>query len=220
MTWTLLPLMGCLFAVIAAQNQPTSISACTSCKGSINGTEIWKKCENDTKLHVADRCCFNGTEVVGIDLSSCNLTEKDVVSTLKNLTSLEYLALEMNPFKHITLEDLMDKVQLSYLSLPVNVSCPGGSDVWGKITNTSTDSVCEDMVNPCNSLSCPENSHCVHFTINSTQCQCDDGYYGYKCMNEGEFPVGAFIPGLIVPTVLLSIFLYCTQRRYVVKKNQ
>jgi len=220
MTWTLFHLMACLLTVIAAQNQPTGISACSSCKGSINGTTIWSICENDPQLQVKDRCCINGTNVIGIDLHNCNLSETEVVSAIKNLTNLEYLSLEENPINHITVEDLKDKVYLNYLSLPAHVPCPGGSHLWQNITQLSNETVCADLINPCNSFSCPDNSHCVQFTLNSTQCLCDDGFHGYKCMKEGHFPVGAFIPGLAVPTVLLSVFLYFTQRRYVVKKDK
>lgn len=199
-------------------------SVCNSCGGDITGTRLWDFCNSDAELKVVGRCCMNSSTVVGIDLHNCSLTETGLRSTVKNLVNLQYLSVEENPIGNVTVEDLKDQTDLVYFSMPATIACPGGLQLWRSVADKKQPklTICRDLLDPCSTrnVTCPEDSHCHHSGLNSTQCLCDDGFHGYKCMNEGEFPIVPFIAGLVAPTVVLSIFLYVTQRRFVVKKNK
>ncbi|XP_012938490.1 all-trans retinoic acid-induced differentiation factor [Aplysia californica] len=190
---------------------------------SINGTATDLFCKKHPELRVVGRCCLNETEhatlVLGLDLHDCNLTEGSLRSAVVDLNRLMYLSLEANPIQNVTEADLTKNTDIMYLCLPPDIPCPGGQDAWRSEDLINNVRICREELNPCKyrNVSCPENSHCVQLGFSLTECLCNEGFHGYKCMNEGTFPTMAFIAGVSIPTVLISIFLWVTQRRYVVR---
>jgi len=214
-----LALLTLLLFQVQRSTQTDPCSMCTS--NPMNGTETFKFCE-DNHLKIQGRCCHNGSVIVGIDLHDCGLTEQKFESAIKGLTHLKYLSIEENSkIQNVSASDFGENSDLIYLSLPKNMECPGGSSSWKSEEKGTTKTVCHELLNPCDikNVTCPENSHCEQAGITATQCLCDEGFHGYKCMNEGSFPLLPFIIGLVVPSIALTALLYITQRRYVVKKQ-
>lgn len=196
------------------------------CKGRTSGGKMQEFCKHNN-FTLNGHCCVNDiftgySSVVGLDLHSCSLTESLVKNSIINLHNLEYIMLEDNPIMNITSSDLINCTTLEYLSLPSGLSCPGGPEAWRQELVDASLTECWGQLDPCvaRNLTCPENSHCVHKTFDGTQCLCDEGFHGYKCMNQGTFPLVPFFVGLIVPTVILSILLWFTQRRYVIANKK
>jgi len=196
-------------------------SACTTCTGEMDST-ISKLCRADQDVHINGRCCYLNSVVIGADLHGCNKSESDIVSILRDLPSLKYLALEDNPLTSFTADDVEDEAQLVYLSLPSQLQCPGSSAIWNATLDEPGKTVCQGLLNPCdyNNVTCPHNSHSNQDGLISTECLCDEGYHGYKCLKKGDFPLIPYILGLSIPSAVLCVILWFTQRRYVVKKQK
>lgn len=210
----------------------TSVSVLCNrnCPNSVNGTKTWELCETQDVLRMEGRCCVNTTHdaksssivsVLGIDLQKCNIKEEEFATGIQNLSFLAVISLEGNPMKNIKAEDFNSNIGIQYLSLPANMTCPGGSDAWNQIETERTRTVCLQELNPCRyqNFTCPKNSHCEQAGVNQTECLCDVGFHGYKCLSQGTFPVLPFAVGLAVPTVVLGLLLWLTQRRYVKPKT-
>jgi len=214
--------------IAISENKKSSSPVCSkSCPGSAtSGTEMATFCTKNS-LKLEGRCCINDTvkdssQVVGVDLHNCSLTESSLKDSIQGLEGLKYLLVEGNSLQNLTSSDLEDCTCLLYLSLPTGLSCPGGPEAWTMEVKRSSTVECKDQVDICESrnVTCPENSHCVHSSFDDSQCQCNEGFYGYKCMNKGTFPLVPFFAGLIVPSVVIYILLWFTQRKYVVAQKK
>ncbi|XP_059151592.1 all-trans retinoic acid-induced differentiation factor-like [Physella acuta] len=214
-----------LFSLVESSYSQQIPSLCnTDCKVDINTTETYKVC-HEFHLTMEHRCCINRTQanqldVVGIDLRECSITQEMIASGLKDIHTLQYISLEGNNISALANTDFQNNPSILYLSLPSILECPGGKVAWESVNLTDKGRLCLTELNPCQyeNVSCPVNSHCEHYGIDLFECLCDEGYYGYKCMNQGTFPAVPFAIGLSVSTFVLCIFLWVTQRRYVISK--
>ncbi|GFO18930.1 all-trans retinoic acid-induced differentiation factor-like [Plakobranchus ocellatus] len=195
------------------------------CKSSINGTETFAFCESLSELTMTGRCCLNRTEsqtlVVGIDLQGCGITEETFSDALVNMSSLLYISLEGNKFKGLSTTDFHSNTGIEFLSLPSKFSCPGSKGTWLNQSSDANSTYCFSEQNACDvrNVTCPSNSHCVHSGVDLVQCLCDEGFHGYKCLEQGTFPLTSFLASIILPTIALCILFFVTQRRYVIQQS-
>ncbi|KAK3766886.1 hypothetical protein RRG08_040409 [Elysia crispata] len=199
-------------------------SAChLTCETSMNGTATFDFCKSYSELKIGGRCCFNvtalGALVLGIDLQRCGLSEEIFSSAIANMSNLLYISLEGNKMKNLQSSDFHQNANIDYLSLPPHFSCPGSNGTWLMESSDANSTICQFEQNACevHNVTCPSNSHCVHSGVDMMECLCNDGFHGYKCLEQGNFPVTSFLIGITVPTVALCIFLYVTQRRHVIQ---
>jgi len=70
-----------------------------------------------------------------------------------------------------------------------------------------------------NNYTCPKNSKCVDHGVGSFDCQCSEGYHGYRCMESGSFPFAVVMT--VTPTVgiVLTAGLWYIGRRHVIKQD-
>ena len=86
----------------------------------------------DAKWKMEDRCCRNGTSIIGLDLRNCSLSSASILeeSVYKNVT---FLDLSQNPTLKSIDEDAFDgylALDHLFLDRSPNVSCPGGENSW------------------------------------------------------------------------------------------
>ncbi|CAF2046547.1 unnamed protein product [Rotaria magnacalcarata] len=168
------------------------------------------------------RCCRSNDNVtfVAIDLMDHNYTQVPDFTQFTNL-NLSVVDLRSNPeLKPSKDNDFLTLTYLDQLFLPEHFSCPGEEKVWETVNHTADPigNSCLGQKNFCiNSTDkCSEKeSTCNTNGPNHFLCLCKDGYHGYKCLRNGKFPTIAFFVSTITVTVLLSSFLYWTQRRHV-----
>lgn len=196
------------------------------CESDVNGSATDIFCKSHSELKIGGRCCVNKTEVgfvvLGIDLQKCGLSEETFSSSITNMSNLQFISLEGNDLKNIQSTDFHKNTDIDYLSLPPNLSCPGSNGTWLNDSSDVNSTICLFEQNACDvhNVTCPSNSHCVHSGVDLSKCLCDSGFHGYKCLEQGTFPVTSFLIGVSVPTVLLCMFLYYTQRRHVIQQQQ
>ncbi|RUS75229.1 hypothetical protein EGW08_017019 [Elysia chlorotica] len=221
-------LLSLIASFVTSLEQPSGSlpSACHfTCETSMNGTATFDFCESHSTLKIVGRCCLNdtdlGTLVLGVDLQKCGLSEGQFSAAISNMSNLMYISLEGNNMKRLQNFDFHQNTNIEYLSLPPNLSCPGGNGTWLMESSDANSTICQFEQNACDvhNVSCPSNSHCVHSGVDMVECLCNDGYYGYKCLEQGVFPITPFLIGITVPTVVLCIFLYVTQRRHVIQQR-
>ncbi|KAK0045496.1 all-trans retinoic acid-induced differentiation factor-like isoform X1 [Biomphalaria pfeifferi] len=191
------------------------------CQVNINETVLAKFC-SASAFKLQGRCCVNTTspdqfDIIGIDLQQCGMTQKKFSQGIDGINTLQFIYLQGNDIDALNNTDFHRNTGILNLSIPVNLSCPGGIKSWESIETETSETTCVGEKNPCISekLACPPHSHCVHSGIDMSECLCDEDYHGYKCMNKGKFPTVPFAIGITASTVALCIFLWCTQRRYV-----
>lgn len=190
-----------------AISQPV-IDYCTSKNGSLES-----------------RCCFssNSTSILAIDLTNMDLNRVPNSIEFENLTNVTVMDLRLNPqLKYIAADDFLDMKYLDQLYLPEQYQCPGGQRIW-EVMNQTTDLkgfACMHQKDICKYLNgtCPvSTSSCASNGPNHFLCLCKPGYYGYKCLRHGKFPVGTFFGAALAITAVLSVFCYLAQRRNVKK---
>ena len=110
-------------------------SAC----GSLNATDLSTPASRvSTYCHVEglkmeDRCCRNGTVIVGLDLRNCSLNGTTILKHDIYLNSTVILDLTENPALESIDEDDFDGYTMLdqlFLDRSANVSCPGGKSSW------------------------------------------------------------------------------------------
>lgn len=192
---------------------------CTSCPGEMtNVSEVGRRCAASGAKIVA-RCCVTGADtIIGLDLHNCSISHLN--PDLHLTAALVAMDLSQNPLQDLPDDAFWGLAGLEYIALPPNVSCPGGDGAWRSVSISAAVRVCQDQRDGCNStgdlaLMCPENSGCAPAGPGYTQCACDPGFSGYKCLREGSFPMLLFSGILASVTLSLSILLWCTQRRKV-----
>ncbi|GFR62327.1 all-trans retinoic acid-induced differentiation factor-like [Elysia marginata] len=131
------------------------------------------------------------------------------------------ISLEGNDMKNLQSADFHKNTEIEYLSLPPLISCPGSNGTWLNESSDVNSTTCLFEQNACkvHNVTCPTNSHCVHSGVDMAECLCNNGFHGYKCLEQGVFPVTSFLIGITVPTILICIFLYVTQRRHVIQQG-
>ncbi|CAG5129556.1 unnamed protein product [Candidula unifasciata] len=207
------------------ERKPLSSICNTTCSKDINTTKTGNFCRSVSTTKLYGRCCYNTTDttILGIDLENCNMTREKFSAGIKNINNLRYISLQGNDhLKQVKGEDFHRNTNIEYLSLPLGMACPGNLDFWNSNTTDKDATICQGELDPClvHNVTCPENSHCVHSGVGLTECLCNVGYHGYKCMNQGTFPTIPFVLGIAIPTVVICALLWVTQRRYVRPSNK
>lgn len=173
------------------------------------------------------RCCRSledNTTFIAINLIDANLTGFPNFAQYSNW-NLSVIDLRLNPdLTALNDSDFLGFLVLDELILPEDLSCPGGERAWEQIDNVTNPSgirclhpkdICVNSKDVC----VASGSMCVANGLFQFLCKCKPNYHGYKCLRHGQFPSGAFYGSTIGLTIVVSIFLYWTQRRHVVKKT-
>ncbi|KAG8187400.1 hypothetical protein JTE90_016944 [Oedothorax gibbosus] len=202
-----------LAAVYGERNQMPDCPNPLSCNVPLPmNSEVEEFCTDRLGFMIKNRCCSDINTLIGLDLRHCGITKLNI--TYPVFSDLEILDLRENNFEKFSSSDLTGLLNLVELYLPKHLPCPGGPNCWNESNNMTK---CSGQRDPCTSLniSCgePENAHCIHTGPGSAKCECQPGYFGYKCLNEGEFPVTGFTLGVILPTIVLSVALWFIQGR-------
>jgi hypothetical protein len=171
------------------------------------------------------RCCFalNSTNILAIDLTDMNLNKIPDLIEYMNLVTVNVIDLRLNPqLKSSEKDDFIGMKSLDYLFLPEQFSCPGDKRAWQVINQTDDPIgiVCmhqRDFCTNSTDVCVQSTSYCVTNGPNHFLCLCKTGYYGYKCLRHGQFPIGIFFGSAVAITLVLSVFFYFTQRRHVKK---
>ncbi|XP_056872055.1 all-trans retinoic acid-induced differentiation factor [Takifugu flavidus] len=205
------------------RHQSTDIQICGRCSGTLlNSTRVGQFCLSSFG-RIDGRCCLKNDNtsdpqrITGLDLSNCSLTH---INDLPGAPSLFILDLSLNPMVNISDATFQGFLDLNYLILPPDVSCPGGNASWEKVDLEEGNRVCRGQMDVCNqtgqlSFSCPENSLCAPYGPGFFECSCTNDHHGYKCLREGQFPIFQVFGPLGAFTAAISFLLWFTQRRHV-----
>ena len=164
------------------------------------------------------RCCvqFNSSKILAVDLTDMNLNKVPDVNEFVDLINVNVIDLRLNPHLKSSKDDYLGLKSLDYLLLPELFQCPGEKRVW-KIIDQTTDPkgvLCRHQKDFCTNSTCPiSNSYCLTNGPDHFLCLCQNGYHGYKCLRQGQFPAGKFFSIAVVLTLALSAFLYIIQRK-------
>lgn len=196
------------------------------CKTPATSDIIKHFCDSN-KFAIEYRCCVNkalNDTIVALDYMGCYIEKlSDTVGALNRdkIKSVQILDLRNNSLEECgNLETFAGFTQLNELYISeLNgeiCTCPGGSYSWSNITMGS----CVGRKNICGTnfsekINCTSSSYCVENGPGNFLCECKDNYHGYKCLQEGSFPILTFTLTICLSTVLLSGVLWHTQRRYV-----
>ncbi|GFT72090.1 hypothetical protein NPIL_281961 [Nephila pilipes] len=179
-----------------------------------NESEVENYCKEHDSL-MNGRCCISNTTIIGVDLRFCGVTQLNITQPV--FSQVEILDLRDNEYEKLTPEELVNLLELNYLYLPQHIPCPGGHSAWNITNKDHNMTSCFNQLNPCESLniSCgePDNAKCHHLGPGTAKCICNPEHFGYKCLNDGEFPVTIFTSSVIGPTIVLSIALWFIQGR-------
>ncbi|CAL8394117.1 all-trans retinoic acid-induced differentiation factor [Gadus morhua] len=199
------------------------LQICHTCNGTLlNDTVVGRFCSSSDG-RVEGRCCFQNlnssttVHVIGLDLSNCSL---DQIDDLQDASTAVVIDLSGNPIVNISDFVFQGCSALNEILLPTNLLCPGGNASWESIAVSEGSVICRGQKSMCNetrhmTLFCPENSCCAPNGPGFFSCRCIDGYHGYKCRREGEFPFIQVFAPIGVGMVMLSILLWVVQRRKV-----
>jgi hypothetical protein len=178
----------------------------------VGGTLLYRCCRGD------DNATF-----LAVDLMDANLTTAPDFTYSENL-NLSVIDLRNNPDLKLssTGDEFLTLTYLNDLLVPIEVQCPGGLKVWETITKTTDPEgyYCKNQIDICSNsmnLCVEDETVCSGNGPNHFLCLCKSDYHGYKCLRYGAFPTWIFLGSTIGITFLLSIFLYWTQRRHVIK---
>ncbi|XP_004582932.2 all-trans retinoic acid-induced differentiation factor isoform X2 [Ochotona princeps] len=206
-----------LFLALGVERALALPEICSQCPGSVhNFSAVAAYCEQIPGLMLHARCCLNqeGT-ILGLDLQNCSL--KDPGPNITQAHTAVIIELQANPLQADLTNTFRGFTQLQTLVLPQDVNCPGGISAWNTVSSYTDNQTCQGQKNLCNSTqapdTCPENGFCVPDGPGFSQCVCADGFHGYKCMRQGEFPLLMFFGILGSTTLALSVLLWGTQRR-------
>lgn len=189
---------------------------------------------NDCNLHegyrLIGRCCvdLSTDTIIGLDLAYCDL--KGIASQIRseapdvvrvNLTNNYDLKLENESFKGLT--------KLRNLAIDRGQNCPGEWN-WFNITWKAWNATfaekhqtrCVNQSDTCAKLygehnyTCPDHSNCTNDGPGSFLCECNKHWGGYRCLRERSHSLKVYILSVIAGcTVVLSSFLWFTQRRHI-----
>jgi len=204
--------------------------------------EPWCKVANGT-LKIDDKKaeCVKDKIVIGVSYAHCNLDAVPATDLTQNITWIDFRQSTCPYSKEKTsIGDLYATIKLEtlYVSKSCNF-CPGSFQVnnytlsknetfqpWGAADFQSNDyGVCTEPVSFCsfnnsepfNGYYCPENSMCVDKGVGTFDCQCNDGYHGYRCTETGKFPFATVLSVTPLVTLSLTGVLWFYGRRHVKK---
>jgi len=195
-------------------------------KDATSSSRVGDFCKSNA-FKMDDRCCRNGSAIVGLDLRNCSLNE---TSILKHdvYRGVAILDLTLNPALENPDEDDFDgysSLESLFLDRRPNVACPGGQNSWKIADGGDNETLsCKDQLDTCivTGFKCPSSvgkgfSHCESHGpgLKNLYCVCNPGYHGYKCLRYGTFPKVPFGAGLGGATVGVAVFLWLTNRRLV-----
>ncbi|XP_020622361.1 all-trans retinoic acid-induced differentiation factor-like isoform X2 [Orbicella faveolata] len=164
---------------------PSAFEFCrTKSCGANNTTTVCRnRGRNET---TSGRCCVKNGNVVGLDLSNCSLTTLPSLESLK--VALRWLYLQDNPALECNNKTFVNSfkglINLSEVVLPSRCNCTGGNSLWTNHSTTGSERWCEGQKNSCSfiNVTCPANSACSPNGPGFTQCLCEPGWFGYKCL--------------------------------------
>lgn len=194
----------------------------TKCADDKTGKNVAQYC-NHNNATMIERCCIKNdreSDIIGLDLTNCGLTVLNVTSR-SHYNRVVILDLCDNELNRTLNKDFIGFTHLKYLFLPPKSECPGGEHAWNSSDQNDNGTVCYTELNACQYLnvSCTINGKCSHTGPGSAKCYCLPDHHGYKCLEQGEFPTETFVISLCVPTIFLSVVLWYTQRRHVIKED-
>lgn len=198
---------------------PRKFELCrTKSCGAHNTTVCGKRDRNET---TTGRCCVKNGNVVGLDLSKCSLTTLPSLESVK--VALRWLYLQDNPSLECNnktfAKSFKGLANLSEVVLPSRCNCTGGNRLWTNHSTNGSERWCEGQKNSCSVLNvtCPTNSACSSNGPGFSQCLCESGWFGYKCLVKGRFPYAIFFGSLAGSTVFVIVILVILQRK---RRNQ
>lgn len=199
----------------ALVKDPVGIELCKrSCHGRNTTTSCNKHMLNET---TSGRCCINKGSVVGLDLSNCTLK---IMPTLKAVQTLRWLYLQDNPDLECTGKTFLSSFKglknLSEVVLPRSCNCTGGNDLWKSSFVNGSERWCEGQkADACKVLNvtCPANADCFPNGPGSTECLCQAGWFGYKCLVKHGFPWMIIFLPIAGVTLFLIVFISLHQRK-------
>ncbi|CAH1783691.1 unnamed protein product [Owenia fusiformis] len=183
-------------------------------------SDIYQYCV-DRNLTFSGRCCLNGTQIDGIDLSSCKITFDILTKYADELENVQIISLagvtEPNCSDHSIWKYFQGQTSLNTLILSKMCTCPGGMSSWESITLGDTSLTCDTQRDRCNldDIKCPlQNTQCqMNGPGADLLCQCSDGYFGYKCLRKGNFPIILFGIVTAITTGMASMLLWGANRK-------
>lgn len=194
---------------------PSQLSICKrSCQGDNTTSSCSKHSLNETMW---GRCCVKDGVVVGLDLSNCSLT---IMPTLKHVQALSWIYLSDNPDLECDCSTFLNSFKglrnLSEVVLPKRCNCTGGNDLWKSSYVNGSQRWCKGQrADSCKILNvtCPSNSHCVANGPGFSECLCNSGWFGNKCLVKHGFPWILIFASIVGTTVFLIVVLVLHQRK-------
>ena len=199
-----------------------------SCSDFSSNSTIEKMCSLSKGMVMRGRCCIklnNNNMIIGMDLSFCNINSLKKM-LYQQAPNLKRLNLTFNPSLSIDEDTFRGLNNLSVLSLPSHLSCPGNWSwfntswkAWDMIKHHNLMEVCFNQTNTCSLLSlynytCPSHSKCHNDGPALFRCDCSYSWRGYKCLRlPAHFPLLTIGGCTLVATPLLSFALWFSGRR-------
>ncbi|XP_044177131.1 all-trans retinoic acid-induced differentiation factor-like isoform X1 [Acropora millepora] len=190
----------------------------TICSRSCNGENTTSLCGKHSVIETTrKRCCVEEGVVVGLDLSNCSIT---AMPTLKSVKMLRWIYLSDNPNLDCDDKTFLSSFKglknLSEVVLPRKCNCTGGNYLWRNSSVIGSQRWCEEQrTNSCRILNvtCPSNSHCLSNGPGLTECLCNTGWFGYKCLVKHGFPWALIFASIGGTTVFLIAVVMFHQRK-------
>uniref|UniRef100_H2Y641 EGF-like domain-containing protein n=1 Tax=Ciona savignyi TaxID=51511 RepID=H2Y641_CIOSA len=232
MKLNLFVILFCLTPAFCHEVSTESICALNSCTTpSPLFSSIVKLCEESKGLSMRGRCCVQLSDnsiIVGVDLSFCNISSIGRMLTIQ-APKLQHVNLTNNPLLTISDETFRGLHNLTTLSLPPSVSCPGNHSwfnsswqPWNKVVQHRNTIICSNQTDTCGKLhsqnyTCPEHSTCHNDGPGLFDCACHKGWGGYKCLRmTGGIPTVPIVCGSFGSSIVISALVWWTQRRHVI----
>jgi len=216
-------IFSCFFSTV------TSMLCNETCGSRLSVNNVQQECTKHG-FKMEQNCCYNSTNgvIFGIDLRNCNITNQ--------LNNHFFHQDNQFLFHETFIVDLTENhissvndsnyvwagfVNLNKVFLPSSSfqKCPGGDEFWLIRELTRQVLSCDTQLDACkiSAIVCPTHSECKTNGPGSRTCQCEDGFYGYKCRKTGTFPFTMYFSVLLVSTVAVTIGLWFIGRRLVSK---
>jgi len=190
------------------------------------------------------KCIDNDNKVIGLSWAFCGKSRLPEDDISENLIFVDFRqGICVYTEDQTSIGDLYAATKLQQLFVDkVCDKCPGSFNVSNWESNstllyepwhsdfisqndygicTAPKSFChfDGKSNAFNNYTCPKNSKCIDHGVGSFDCQCSEGYHGYRCMESGSFPFAVVMT--VTPTVgiVLTAGLWYIGRRHVIKQD-
>ncbi|KAL9981170.1 hypothetical protein ACROYT_G009840, partial [Oculina patagonica] len=199
-----------------ATENPSKLELCRVKSCHVNTTTLCGKRGRNNETTIG-RCCVKDGNVVGLDLSNCTLKSMPSLESVKS--ALRWLYLTGNPAldcnSTMFLNSFKGLTDLSEVVLPRRCNCTGGNNLWTNHSKIGSEQWCEGQRNSCKVLNvtCPDNSACSPNGPGFSQCFCEPGWLGYKCLVKHGFPWVIFFASVAGSTVFLIAVILILQRK-------